>query len=264
MVEQILYTAGNGMMARSEEISIIANNLANLNTTGFKAEYANFSDLLYQTKIRPGETLNEAGNIIPTGIQIGLGTKLASTYKLLKQGDLKQTESRYDVAIQGTGYFRIENPDGTFSYTRDGSFRTNQNSEIVTLQGLVVSPGITIPNNTTTVTINSSGQVLANIAGTINPQIIGQLDIISFPNPNGLMALGDNLFNETQASGTPVIGIAGQEGMGEMLQGWLEASNVNPVTELTTMITAQRGYELCSKLVEAANEMLQIATRMKA
>ncbi|AIL64690.1 Flagellar basal-body rod protein FlgG [Rickettsiales bacterium Ac37b] len=259
----VLNIAANGMEARSKETAIIANNVANISTDGYKSEQSNFSDLLYIKEQRPGVQFNEEGNIIPTGIQIGLGTKLTGTYRLLTQGAPKQTNSQFDLSINGNGYFRVEMPDGTFSYTRNGSFKLNADAQLVTNQGLTVSPGIIIPQNHLGVNINESGQVFVTLAGNEAPQLVGQLDIANFPNPGGLEAQGDNLFIVTESSGDEILGTAGLDGMGTFRQGWLESSNVNPITELVKLVTAQRAFEFSSKCFKAGDEMTQTMTTLK-
>ncbi|MFV9875827.1 MAG: flagellar basal-body rod protein FlgG [Rickettsiales endosymbiont of Dermacentor nuttalli] len=263
----VLNIAANGMEARSKETAIIANNIANISTDGYKSQQATFSDLLYIKEQRPGVQFNEEGNIIPTGIQIGLGTKLVGTYRLLNQGPPKQTNSQFDLSINGNGYFRIEMPDGTFAYTRNGSLRLDSNGQLVTNDGLIVSPGIIIPQNYNAVDgggviINGSGQVFVKIDNEA-PQLIGQLDIANFPNPGGLETQGNNLLTVTESSGNEILGTAGLDGMGFFQQKWLEASNVNPITELVNLVTAQRAFEFSSKCFKAGDEMTQTATTLK-
>ncbi|MFN7039333.1 MAG: flagellar basal-body rod protein FlgG [Alphaproteobacteria bacterium] len=260
-----LSTAATGMAAMSFNVDVIANNLANISTTGFKRERAEFADLLYQKEVRAGTTSNAAGDIVPAGIEVGLGVKTAGVYRIHEQGQPKQTFNTYDLTIRGNGHFRVEMPDGSFAYTRAGSFRLSPNYEIVTDKGYVVTPGLIIPPNVIAngVTINSDGQVSAQVQGNPIPQLIGQFDLVDFPNVVGLSAIGDNLLIETDASGAPIVGVPNVDGMGDILQGWVESSNVDPVTELTNMIVAQRGYELSSKVISTADEMLQAANRIK-
>lgn len=265
-----LNISSTGLKARELDIAVIANNIANVSTGGFKTERAEFQDLIYQDLKKPGTLSSDNGSVVPTGIQIGTGTVLSGTYSILNRGELKQTQATYDLAITGNsqnskGYFRIEMPDGSFAYTKSGSFRTGPNSEIVNDQGYIVSPGIIIPNQTTQIEINKNGQVLATTAGNENaqPQLIGQLDIVDFPNPSGLLRKGANLLIETSGSGAPILGVAGLEGMGEILQGWLETSNVDPVIEMTSLIVAQRGYELNSKVIEAASDTMRLISQLK-
>jgi flagellar basal-body rod protein FlgG len=261
---RVLSTAATGMLARETEIAVVSNNLANISTTAFQKERAEFADLLYVNEQRPGDFSNAQGNIIPTGIQIGLGVKTSGTYRVLTQGELMQTNNTYDLAIIGNGYFRVQLPDGTNAYTRAGSFRLSPAGEIVTDQGFIVTPGIVIPPSPTSVNINDTGQVQVSTAGNVAPTVVGQVELADFPNAAGLLAVGDNLFVETPASGGPIVSVPQAEGLGTVKQGWLEASNVNPINELTTMITAQRGYELCSKAIQAGDEMMQTASRIKS
>jgi flagellar basal-body rod protein FlgG len=266
MVSRPLNTAASGMVAREIEIAVISNNVANINTTGYKKFRAEFQDLLYEVSNRPGSQTDDSGSIAPTGVQIGLGTKLSSTYPILTQGDIFETRNKYDLAIAGTtgkGYFKLELPNGTTAYTRAGSFRLNAEAEIVNDLGYKLSPGIQIPPNTIDVAINGNGQVYAHIAGVEEPQLINQIDLIDFPNPAGLLSIGGNLLQTTPASGTEIEGKANEEGMGEIKQYWLEGSNVDAVNELTSLITAQRGYELCSNIIKASDEIMQAVNRLK-
>ena len=264
MAMPALSTAATGMLARELDISVIAHNIANISTTGFKRQRAEFQDLLYQTSVRPGVNSSDTGTIVPTGMQVGLGTKAAGIYHINEQGPLVETKNPYDVAIRDHGMFRIQMPDGSYSYTRAGSFRLSPTSEIVNDKGYIVTPGLVIPPQTLSITINDSGQVIANISGSLTPVVVGQFDLVDFPNVSGLSAMGDNLFAETAASGSPIVGIPNTNGMGSLLQGWLESSNTDAVTELTKMIEAQRGYELCSKIISTADEMMRTAVQSKS
>jgi len=252
-----LSIAATGMAAQQTNVETIANNLANMNTTGFKQQRAEFEDLLYQNVVTPGSQTSDAGTFAPNGIQIGAGVKTAAIYRINTQGDLQSTGNPYDVAVQGAGYFQIQQPDGTNAYTRSGNFSLSAQGQLVTQDGLLVLPGITIPNNATSVAINTQGQVLATVAGNITPQTVGQLELTVFPNPSGLNSVGSNMFLETPASGTPQTGVPGSPGYGTIQQGYLETSNVNSVDEITALITAQRAYEMNSKVVTAADQMLQ-------
>jgi flagellar basal-body rod protein FlgG len=258
-----LNTAATGMQAQQLNVDVISNNIANINSTSYQRQRAEFMDLLYQTQRNPGSASSDTGSIIPTGVQIGLGVNTGSVYRINEQGELQQTSNPTDIAIKGKGYFRVELPDGTFSYTRAGSFQMSPTGEIVNAKGYLVSPGIIIPNNSSNVTINDSGQVSATLPGAATPQILGQFDMIDFPNPAGLFATGDNQFIESAASGAPTTGVAGVDGLGKIIQGWLETSNVDPVREITSLITAQRGYELNSKVIKAGDEMLQTVNNSK-
>src|SRR5215813_2767388 len=249
--------AATGMQAQQTNVEVIANNLANMNTTGFKEQRAEFTDLLYQNIQTPGAQTSDQGTYAPNGIQIGAGVRTAAIYRITTQGDLKSTGNPYDVAIQGSGFFRVQQADGTDAYTRSGNFSLSPQGQLVTQDGLVIQPGIAIPQNTITVTINSQGQVNATVAGQSTPQTVGQLELTRFPNEAGLNAIGSNLFLETPASGSPQAGVPGSVGYGTIQQGYLETSNVNSVDEITALITAQRAYEMNSKVISAADQMLQ-------
>ena len=256
-------TASTGMMAQQTNVEVIANNIANLNTTAFKRQRAEFQDLLYQSERRVGATSSDTGTIIPVGVQIGIGVKTAAVYRITTQGNLTQTSNPLDLAIQGRGFFQVLQPDGTTAYTRAGSFQLSPTGEIVTADGFVVQPGITVPQNTLAVTINPSGQVLAQVAGQVAPQTVGQLDLANFANEGGLTALGSSLFQETPASGSPVTGAPGSVGFGTLNQGLLETSNVDVVSEITTLITAQRAYEMNSKVIQTSDQMMSTLNQIQ-
>jgi flagellar basal-body rod protein FlgG len=247
--------AATGMLAQQLNVEVISNNIANLNTTAFKRQRAEFQDLLYQSERRVGSNSSDTGTIVPVGVQIGSGVKAAAVYRLSTQGSLTNTNNPLDLAIQGKGYFQIQMPDGTTAYTRDGSLQLSPTGELVTADGYVVEPGITLPANTTAVTINANGQVLAQVAGAVAPQTVGQLQLASFPNEAGLQATGGNYLQETPASGTAVTGNPGATAFGTIQQGYLETSNVNIVSEITNLITAQRAYEMNSKVIQTSNDM---------
>jgi flagellar basal-body rod protein FlgG len=257
-----LSIASTGMLAQQTNVEVIANNLANMNTTGFKLQRAEFQDLLYQNIQTPGSQTSDNGAVAPNGIQVGAGVKTAAIYRITTQGDLKNTSNPYDVAVQGSGYFRIQQADGTDAYTRAGNFSLSPQGQLVTQSGLVVQPGIAIPQNTINVSINAQGQVNATVAGNTTPQTVGQLELTRFPNEAGLNAQGDNLYLETPASGSPQAGVPGTPGFGTIQQGFLETSNVNSVDEITSLITAQRAYEMNSKVISAADQMLQDTARL--
>jgi flagellar basal-body rod protein FlgG len=252
-----LSIASTGMSAQQTNVETIANNLANMNTTGFKEQRAEFQDLLYQNIQTPGAQTSDQGTYAPNGIQIGAGVRTAAIYRITTQGDLQSTGNPYDVAVQGPGYFRIQQADGTDAYTRSGNFSLSPQGQLVTQDGMVVQPGIAIPANTLTVTINAQGQVNATVAGNTTPQTVGQLELTRFPNEAGLNGIGGNLYLETPASGSPQAGVPGSTGYGTVQQGYLETSNVNSVDEITALITAQRAYEMNSKVITAADQMLQ-------
>jgi flagellar basal-body rod protein FlgG len=252
-----LNTAATGMMAMELNVQVISNNLANMTTTGYKRQRAEFQDLLYDHVSRIGTQTSSQGNILPVGIDLGSGVKPVGTPRLMTQGTLAQTGGTLDVAIRGDGFFKVQMPDGTFSYTRDGSFQMDALGRIVTAQGNLVMPGITIPQNSTGLTINPQGQVSVIPQGATTPQILGQLMLTRFINQAGLLPIGDNLYTETPASGTPLDGLPNTDGAGDLLQGSLEQSNVDSVTEITNLIAAQRAYEMNSKVITAADQMLQ-------
>jgi flagellar basal-body rod protein FlgG len=252
-----LSIASTGMAAQQTNVETIANNLANMNTTGFKEQRAEFQDLLYQNIQTPGAQTSDQGTFAPNGIQIGAGVRTAAIYRITTQGDLQSTSNPYDVAVQGPGYFRIQQADGTDAYTRSGNFSLSPQGQLITQDGLVVQPGIAIPANTLSVAINAQGQVNATVAGNTTPQTVGQLELTRFPNEAGLNAVGGNLYLETPASGSPQAGVPGSTGYGTVQQGYLETSNVNSVDEITALITAQRAYEMNSKVITAADQMLQ-------
>jgi flagellar basal-body rod protein FlgG len=257
-----LSIAATGMQAQQTNVEVIANNLANMNTTAYKEQRAEFEDLLYQNVQTPGSQTSDTGTILPSGIQLGAGVRTAAVYRIDTQGDLQSTSNPYDLAVQGPGFFRVIMPDGTDSYTRAGNFALSPAGLIVTQDGYTVEPGISVPTNALSVTVNTQGQVQATIPGQTAPQTLGQLELDIFPNEAGLNALGDNLYQQTQSSGAPQAGVPGAAGYGTIQQGFLETSNVNPVEEITSLITAQRAYEMNSKVVTAANDMLQITANM--
>jgi flagellar basal-body rod protein FlgG len=253
-----------GMLAQQLNVDVISNNIANMTTTGYKRQRAEFQDLLYQTKVRPGAASSDQGTTIPAGIQQGLGVKAGSVYRINEQGALQQTGNKLDVANKGEGYFQITLPNGDTAYTRDGSFQLDQNGLMVTSEGYQLQPGITIPQDAVDVTINGTGQVLVKLQGQTNLNNVGQIQLATFPNNAGLDALGDNLFQETEASGTGIVGNPGDPGYGELEQGALENSNVNIVQEITSLIQAQRAYEMNSKVIQTGDEMLSTITQLRS
>jgi len=255
--------AATGMSAQQTYVEVTANNIANLNTTAFKRQRPEFQDLLYQNERRGGATSSDTGTIVPVGVQVGIGVKTAAVYRITTQGNLTQTSNPLDLAIQGRGFFQILQPDGTTAYTRAGSFQLSPTGEIVTADGFIVQPGITLPQNTLGVTVNPSGQVLAQVAGQTTPQTVGQLQLANFANEAGLEALGSNLFAETPASGSPVTGSPGAVGFGSLNQGMLETSNVDVVSEITNLITAQRAYEMNSKVIQASDQMMSTLNQIQ-
>ncbi|CAG4922061.1 unnamed protein product [Acidocella sp. C78] len=254
--------AATGMQAQQTNVEVISNNIANMTTTGYKAQRVAFQDLLYQDLRRAGSNSSDAGTIVPSGTQIGLGVKTAAIYRIDQQGNLQQTNNTLDMAISGNGWFQVTLPSGQLAYTRDGTFGLSPNGTIVTADGYIVQPGIQVPTNATNVTINASGQVQVSLPGQTAPQTVGQLQLAVFPNDAGLAAQGGNLFLQTAASGNPVTGAPSAPGFGTVMQGFVENSNVNVVSEVTDLITAQRAYDMNSQVVTATNQMLQTLTQL--
>jgi flagellar basal-body rod protein FlgG len=260
---QSLSIAATGMMAQQLNVEVISNNIANMSTSGFKRQRAEFQDLLYQNLRRVGTNSSDAGTIVPAGVQVGLGVKTGSVYRIMTQGNLDNTENKLDVAIQGRGYFRVEMPSGEDAYTRAGSFQISPDGQLVTADGYTLAPGITIPQEATDITISNDGQVQVTIQGQTDAQVVGQIELAAFANEAGLNPLGSNLFIETAASGAPTLGTPASDGIGSVLQGFLETSNVNAVTEITTLITAQRAYEMNAKVITATDEMMSVTSNVK-
>lgn len=256
MVDIALGNAASGMLAAQDNTRTISNNIANMQTTAFKEKKALFGTMISYDKARSGSLSSAAGTVIPTGIQIGLGVKTMGVTTIQKQGTPVQTENPYHVSIQGNGFFQIELPSGDIAYTRDGTFEKNAEGQLVTQDGFTVMPGINVPQDAVWVKINSSGEVFAKLPGTIEPQNLGQIELVSFANPSGLESIESNLLLETPASGAPVAGQAGLDGFGKILQGFYEGSNVNSVVAVTDLIEAQRGFELNSKAAKAVDEQL--------
>ena len=258
-----LSIAATGMLAQQLNVDVLSNNIANLTTTGYKRQRAEFQDLLYQDLARVGSQSSDQGTIIPAGIQLGVGVRAAAVYRINEQGDLTETKNRFDVAIQGNGYFRIQLPNGEDAYTRAGSFQVSPTGQLVTQNGYIVQPGITIPQDAVSVDINPTGEVAVKLDGQTDPQIVGQLELSIFFNDAGLELIGDNLMKETPASGTPATSVPGTAGYGTVLQGFLETSNVNAVQEITALIQAQRAYEMNSKVITTADEMMRTTTTLR-
>ena len=258
-----LSIAATGMLAQQLNVEVISNNIANMNTTGYKRQRAEFQDLLYQTVERVGSTSSDSGTIVPAGVQIGLGVKAAAVYNISEQGSLQSTDNPLDVAISGGGYFQVTLPSGDTAYTRAGSFQLSPTGEIVTVDGYTVAPAITVPINAISVTINQSGQVLVQLPNVVTQSTVGQFQLANFANPAGLDPQGDNLFLETAASGSANTGTPGAIGLGTIEQGFVETSNVNTVTEITNLITAQRAYEMNSKVIQTSDEMLSTINRLR-
>ncbi len=258
-----LNIGATGMLAQQLNVEVISNNIANLNTTGFKRSRAEFQDLLYQNERRVGSTSSDAGTTIPSGIQVGLGVRTAAVYRMHEQGNIQPTNNPLDVAIQGMGYFAVDLPTNEIAYTRAGSFQLNENGQIVTADGYTLRGPGQIPQNAQAITINSSGEVLVKVPGQNQPQNVGQINLTTFVNEAGLQAAGQNLFMQTQASGEPDEGVPGVEQRGTILQGFLETSNVNIVSEITNLITAQRAYEMNSRVIETSDQMMSTLTQMR-
>jgi flagellar basal-body rod protein FlgG len=257
-----LWTAATGMEAQQLQIDVISNNLANVNTTGFKRSKVNFQDLMYQLSSYPGAS-SSAESQLPTGFQVGLGVKPVAVQKLFTQGDFQATANELDVAIEGHGFFKVVMPNGDIAYTRDGAFKLNAEGAIVTSMGYPLEPSITIPEDATAISIGSDGTVEVMRPGEVGFTEVGKITLVRFANPAGLMALGKNLFAATDSSGEPVEGTPGQDGLGTLAQGFLEMSNVNVVEEMVAMIAAQRAYEINSKAIQASDEMLQLIGTLK-
>jgi flagellar basal-body rod protein FlgG len=254
---QALATAATGMAAQELSVQVISNNIANLQTTGFKKQTAAFQDLIYQHIRRVGAQSSDQGTILPVGIDIGGGVKTVGTPRSMTQGTLSQTGNDLDLAITGEGFFKVQMPDGTYQYTRDGTFQMDNQGRIVTAQGNPVQPTITIPNNSSGLTVNQQGQVSVTLAGSTTSQILGQLQLTRFINQAGLQPVGNNQYTDTPSSGPPQDGLADAQGYGTITQGSLEQSNVDVVTEMSNLIAAQRAYEMNAKVVSAADQMMQ-------
>ncbi len=253
-----LWAAKTGLDAQQSRMAVISNNLANVNTTGFKRDRAMFEDLMYQQIRQPGANTAE-NNIAPTGTSIGTGVRLVATQKLHNQGSLAITDNQFDMAIEGRGFFEVQMPDGTPAYTRDGSFQLSVDGNLVTSTGYQLLPGVTVPPDTGVISIGRDGTVSATVPGSTAPVQLGTITLTDFANPSGLNAIGGNLYTETASSGTPRQGTAGLDGIGRLIQGSIETSNVNIVEELVSMIETQRAYEINSKAISTTDGMLQFA-----
>lgn len=255
-----LWVSKTGLSAQNTRLTTIANNLANASTVGFKRDDAQFEDLLYQIRAQPGASSSQ-NTQLPSGMQLGTGVRVVGTTKQFTEGSLQITDKPLDVAIDGHGFFQIQLPDGSTAYTRDGQFQLNSDGQIVTPGGMVLQPAITVPQNAQTITISKDGIVEVQLAGQVAPQQIGQFQLADFVNPSGLQAIGSNLFLETAASGAPQEAQPGSNGLGQVRQASLESSNVDVVEEMVNMITTQRTYEMNSKVVATADQMLQFITQ---
>ena len=257
-----LYSGATGMIAQQTNLDVVSNNLANANTAGFKKIRADFEDLLYQIDREPGAPV-EPNSMIPTGIQVGLGTRVVGTNRIMTAGNLQVTGSELDVAIEGDGFYQVTLPSGDIAYTRDGSWSQDGEGQIVTSNGYLLEPGITIPEDTLEIVISTTGDVSVTLPNETDPQNVGQIELARFVNPAGLKAMGKNLFLETPASGAPIVANPGDEGMGTTMQTILEMSNVQVVEEMVNMIVAQRAYEANSKTIQTADSLLQIANNLR-
>jgi flagellar basal-body rod protein FlgG len=251
-----LWISKTGMEAQQMQLDVISNNLANVSTNGFKRANAVFEDLMYQNLRQVGASSSEQSQL-PTGLQLGLGVRTVATSRSFAQGNLQQSGNKLDVAIQGNGFFQVTMPDGTTNYTRDGAFQVDSQGRLVTATGLPVANGVTVPANASSIAIGADGVVTAQIPGTVAPQSIGTIALANFLNPAGLEPKGQNLYAESTASGQPASGTPGANGLGSLMQGFVETSNVNVVQELVTMIQTQRAYEMNSKAIQTSDQMLQ-------
>ena len=258
-----LSIGATGMLAQQLNVEVISHNIANMNTTAYTRRRVEFQDLLYQNLRRTGSQSADDGSLVPVGVQVGLGVKTAAVYRITTQGNLTLTENSLDTAINGKGYFQVELPNGETAYTRAGAFQLSEDGTIVTVDGFAVEPNITVPNNAIDITINASGEVLVKVDGQVEPENVGQFELATFANEAGLLAIGENLFLETPASGTASTGVPGAEGFGRMQQGFLETSNVNVVEEVTNLITAQRAYEMNSKVIETSDQMMATVSNLR-
>lgn len=253
-----------GMLAQQNNVEVISNNIANMNTAGYHRRRVEFHDLLYQNLRRVGSNSSDSGTIVPAGVQIGLGVKTAAVYRITESGNLLNTNNTLDLAVQGRGYFQIELPGGRgTAYTRDGSFQLSEDGDIVTHDGYTVMPGINVPQDAVDITINASGEVWVKLDGQTDLANVGQLELATFANEAGLEAIGDNLFVESSASGAPVAAAPGTVGFGTVLQNFLETSNVNVVSEITDLIKAQRAYEMNSKVIQTSDQMMNTVTQIR-
>lgn len=258
-----LAIGATGMAAQQLNVEVISNNIANSSTTGFKASRVEFQDLLYQNMRTVGSASSDTGTLLPSGLQVGLGVMPAATYRINTQGNLTVTNNTLDLAVNGRGYFQVQLPDGTTAYTRAGALQLNASGQIVTADGYQILPSITVPVTATGLTVNASGQILATVAGQSSQQTLGQLQLANFINPVGLESIGNNLLKQTDSSGSPTTSNPGTSGFGTIVQGSLETSNVDIVSEVTNLITAQRGYEMNSKVISTADQMMNTTNQMK-
>ncbi len=258
-----LRTAALGMAAQQLNIDSISNNLANINTTGYKKNSVEFQDLLYET-VQSGAAEGRDDNEKPGEIQIGLGNKPVSTFRTFTQGAISETGNPLDIAINGKGFFQIMRSNGTMAYSRDGAFRVNAAGEIVNPNGMALYPDISVPDNATAVQVSEDGVISVTLEGQTDPEELGQVELVTFMNPAGLRSVGGNLYEQTESSGEPVFGVPGQDGVGNIVQGYLEKSNVDVVSEMINLIVAQRAYEINSKAIKTSDELLAITNNLKS
>jgi flagellar basal-body rod protein FlgG len=258
-----LYIASTGMAAQEKNVEVISNNIANMRTTGYKRRRVEFQDLLYQAYRVAGSATSDQGTMAPVGIEIGSGVKTAATPRIMSQGTVNPTEKELDVAIRGEGFFAVQMPDGRTGYTRDGSFERDATGQLVNVDGYQIEPGITIPEDANSLSISADGIVEAYIGTDTTPTQLGQIQLARFVNKAGLASAGNNLFLETAASGTAQLGVPNADGMGDVMQGYLENANVNPVTEIADLIAAQRAYEMNARVISGADEMLSATSQMR-
>jgi flagellar basal-body rod protein FlgG len=258
-----LSIAASGMQAQQLNVDVISHNIANMNTTGYKRQRAEFQDMLYQNLERPGATSSTSGAVLPLGIQIGVGVRADAVGRVTEQGGINQTGNAYDLAINGRGFLQVALPSGQTAYTRAGNLAVNADGAIVTADGFALEPSLTVPAEATAIQITRDGLVEVTLTGQTAPQQIGQIEIATFINPAGLEAIGDNLYLETPASGSPNVSTPGSPGFGTLMQGYLELSNVNAVEEISALIVAQRAYEMNARVITAADEMLQSTTQLR-
>ncbi|MFZ4122405.1 MAG: flagellar basal-body rod protein FlgG [Caulobacterales bacterium] len=258
-----LSIAATGMQAQQLNVEVISHNIANMNTTGYKRQRAEFQDMLYQNLQRPGASSSAGGTTLPLGIQVGVGVRADAIGRVTVQGNITRTDNPTDLAISGRGYLQVSMPDGTTAYTRAGNLAMNQDGQLVTADGFAIEPAITVPAEATSVTITRDGVVEATLNGQAAAQQVGQIELAAFVNPAGLEAIGDNLFLETAASGSAQVATPGSPGLGTLMQGFVETSNVNAVEEISALIVAQRAYEMNARIITASDEMLQTASQLR-
>ena len=258
-----LSIGATGMLAQQLNVEVISNNISNMTTTGFKRQRAEFQDLLYQSLRRVGAASSDAGTIVPAGVQVGAGVQSAAVYRIHQQGTMQVTDNPLDIAINGNGFFLVELPNGETAYTRSGSFQLNAEGEVVTADGFRVTGPGAIPPDAIEISVNASGEIFVSLDGQVDPLNVGQFQMANFANPAGLEALGGNNFLETPASGNAIVGTPQAEGFGEIKQGMLETSNVNIVSEITQLISAQRAYEMNSKVITTTDEMMRSVSTMR-